>query len=301
MRPEQRRTSGLGLGLGVLAAVSLGFLALFLIGPGEQPPAPAAPPLAQSQPGLLDVLSDPPTRGAVAALQVAAPATYAELEVVSRAAIANGAGPERLATITLEALFAQFQHQAGAIKGADSDGFQSVVAGLRDGLEQMKAADSPWCDGAQIAAFLSQNDADLVPSLLAEFPYDSPQYAWAMGWMTRILTVARQGQTRPERHARPGFRDEATLQQTGLALGSEQWALGLQIAAFANSEGRSYAQMQDVVGNMDVCELGVAVEIVSERLPDDVRARIWADLMPEVMVGNTPYVMYRVTDYFFIG
>jgi len=140
-----------------------------------------------------------------------------------------------------------------------------------------------------------------VPTLLAEFPYASPQYDWAMGWMTTILKAARQGQVQPTRYARPGFRDEAILQQEGLALGSEQWALGLQIAAFANSEGTSYAKMQEVVSGMNVCELGIAVETVSGRLPEDVRGRIWADLMPEIMIGNTPYVMYRVNDYFFIG
>ena len=98
-----------------------------------------------------------------------------------------------------------------------------------------------------------------------------------------------------------GVGREAILQQEGLALGSEQWALALQIAAFANSEGTSYGQMQEVIAGMDVCELGIAVETVSARLPSDVRTRIWADLMPEIMVGNTPYVMYRITDYFFIG
>ena len=122
-----------------------------------------------------------------------------------------------------------------------------------------------------------------------------------MDWMTTILAAVKQAQDRPRRNARPGARDEAVLQQEGLALGSEQWALALQIAAFANAEGTSYGQMQEVIAGMDVCDLGIAVETVSARLPSDVRARIWADLIPEIMVGNTPYVMFRVTDYFFIG
>ena len=156
-------------------------------------------------------------------------------------------------------------------------------------------------NGATVAEFLAQNDSDLAPSLLAEFPYQSPQYNWAMGWMVTILGAAREGQTEPRRYTRPTFRDEAVLQQEGLALGSEQWALGLQIASFANSEGTSYAQMQDVISSMNVCDLGIAVETVSGRLPEDVRGRIWSDLLPEIMIGNTPYVIYRVNDYFFIG
>ncbi len=292
--------AGLRLGFSIIAVVALGFAALFVFG-SDMPRSPDIAQPLEPPAELRTVLSDSPTRAAIDALQTAAPATFAQLDALTKVAIADGADAEALAAITLEALFSQFQQQAGALKAANSEQFQTVIAGLSEGLVQLKAANSQWCDGAQIADFLSQNDADLVPSLLSEFPYRSPQYVWAMSWMTDILTIARQGQVQPQRHAKPNFSDEAILQQTGLALGSEQWALGLQIAAFANSEGTSYGQMRDVVGNMDVCELGIAIETVSGRLPDAVRARIWADLMPEIMVGNTPYVMYRVTDYFFIG
>lgn len=300
MPRDVNHTADLRLGFSIIAIVALGFAVLFVFGSDTPRSRDIGQPL-DAKAGLQTVLSDPPTLAAIDALQIAAPATFAQLDALSKVAIADGADAEALAAITLEALFSQFQQQAGALKGADSEGFQTVIAGLSDGLAQLKTANSPWCDGAQIADFLSQNDADLVPSLLSEFPYRSPQYAWVMSWMRDILIIARQGQIQPQRHAKPNFNDEAILQQTGLALGSEQWALGLQIAAFANSEGTSYGQMQDVVGNMDVCELGIAIETVSGRLPDAVRARIWADLMPEIMVGNTPYVMYRVTDYFFIG
>lgn len=299
MKSAPRAAPGLKLGLVVLAVVALGFVGVFVFGPSPQ--AGSADSLTEPQTTLFDVLTDAPTREAVDALKSVSPATFAELDTLTRRAISEGAEAQDVSEIVLEALFAQFQAQAGAVKSAGSAQYQRVVADLANGLEQMKDADSTWCEGATIAAFLAQNEADLVPTLLAEFPYASPQYDWAMEWMTTILKAARQGQTQPIRYARPGFRDEAILQQEGLALGSEQWALGLQIAAFANSEGISYAKMQDVVSSMNVCELGIAVETVSGRLPEDVRGRIWADLMPEIMIGNTPYVMYRVNDYFFIG
>jgi len=300
MPETSNRETGLRLGLIVIAGVALGFFALLVFGPATKrvpPPVNEHP----AQTALLDVLADPETRRAVETLKSVSPATFAALDAETKKAIAGGADEAALSVIVLEALFAQFQTQAFHIKGADSVGFQSIIAGLSDGLGQLKITKSAWCNGGSIAAFLTQNDADLVPSLLAEFPYGSPQYAWAMEWMTTILSVARRGQDQPRRYPRPGFRDETVLQQEGLALGSEQWALGLQIAAFANSEGTSYSNMQEVIAGMDVCDLGIAVETVSGRLPDEVRARIWADLMPEIMVGNTPYVMYRVTDYFFIG
>lgn len=300
MKRAAQHETGLKLGVVTLVIVALGFVSLFVFGPRTKPTIDAnAPQLARS--GLLETLNDAPTRRAVAALQAVSPGTYAQLHTVARNALDDGANAQALSEITLEALFAQFQEQARHIKATNAAGFQAIVSDLASGLTQLKASDSAWCEGRTIAQFLSQNESDLVPTLLAEFPYGSPQYDWAMAWMTTVLSAARQGQTRPNRHRRPDFRDEAFLQQEGLALGSEQWALGLQIAAFANSEGTSYANMRDVVAGMDVCDLGIAIDTVSGRLWPDARARIWADLMPEIMVGNTPYVMYRVTDYFFIG
>lgn len=300
MSEPASRTPDLRLGLIILGVVAAGFLALFLFGPDkatdqDHPNSGALPP------GLLDQLTDAPSRRAVEALRAAAPASYAELDLAAKRVISEGEDPAGLSALLLEALFAQFRGQASAIKAANSGDYQAIVAELATGLRALDASGSKWCEGSQIAAYLTQNDEALIPSLLAEFPYGSPQYDWAMDWMAGILTIAKSAQKRPQVWARPGFRDEAILQEQGLALGSEQWGLALQVAAFANSEGVSYARMQEVIGSMDVCALGIAVETVSARLPEDVRGRIWSDLMPEMMAGNTPYVMWRVTDYFFIG
>jgi hypothetical protein len=300
MSETQHKQTGLRLGLITLSVVMIGFACLFVFGPDARPPPKQAVNVAAA-PGLLDRLIDAPTRRAVEALQAASPGTYAQLQSTARQALRDEASPQDLSRLTLEALFGEFQGQALTLRSAESANFHAIISGLADGFRQLKAADSKWCDGTQIAAYLTQNDADLVPTLLAEFPYQSPQYDWAMDWMTVVLTSAKQAQDRPQQHARPGYRDEALLQQEGLALGSEQWALALQIAAFANSEGTSYAKMKEVIGGMNVCDLAMAVETVSARLPSDVQGRIWSDLMPETMLGNTPYVMWRVTDYFFIG
>ena len=297
---QTRQQTGLRLGLISLGLVSVLFLGVFLFGPKSTAPESQNAPTAQPV-SLLSVLDEPATRTAVEALRAVSPTTFAELETAAAFAHADGAPPEDLARLTLEALFSQFQDQAFAMRASNSTSYQAIITGLADGLSQLKATKSDWCEGPAIAAFLTQNEDELVPALLSEFSYGSPQYDWAMVWMTTVLSAAKQGQDRPRRYQRPGARDEAILQEEGLALGSEQWALALQIAAFANSEGTSYGQMQEVIASMDVCDLGIAVNMVSERLPSEVRARIWADLLPEIMLGNTPYVMWRVTDYFFIG
>lgn len=299
MVTNARPQAGLKLGLISLVLVTLVLVAVFLLGPPSKREGMVLYPPVST--GLLEVLEDTPTRAAVEAFRSVAPMTYVTLDVTAKQAIAGGTTEDALSQLVLEALFSQFRTQALSLRSANSANFQAIIAGFSDGLGQLKSNQSDWCDGSTIAAFLTQNEDELVPSLLSEFPYQSPQYVWAMDWMVTVLSAMKQGQDTAQRHPRPGARDEAILQQEGLALGSEQWALALQIAAFANSEGTSYGQMQEVISGMDVCELGIAVETVSARLPRDVRARIWADLMPEIMVGNTPYVMYRVTDYFFIG
>lgn len=300
MAAERATRTGLKLGLISLALVTAGFLGVFLFGP--EPDTPSSGPSAQTEaPVLLEILDDPGTRAAIESLRAASPGTYAQLNTATAFAQADGADAQALSQLVLEALFSQFQTKALALRSAESSDYHSIIEGFAEGLRQLEASESDWCEGPKIAAYLTQNDEDLIPSLLSEFPYGSPQYEWAMSWMTTILTVVKNAQDLPRRHLRPGLRDEAVLQEEGLALGSEQWALALQIASFANAEGTSYRQMQEVISGMDVCQLGIAVETVSARLPDDVRARIWADLMPEIMVGNTPYVMWRVTNYFFIG
>ena len=300
MTATRHKQSGLRLGLFTIGVVMIGFAGVFLLGP-PAPPAPQDEATLTAAPQLLDLLEDAPTQRAIEALKVAAPGTYVQLQTTTRQAHFDGADKQDLSQLVLAAFFGEIQAQALALRSAESANYQAIITGLADGFRQLKNADSQWCEGEQIATYLTQNDDDLVPTLLSEFPYQSPQYEWAMQWMTVISSTAKQAQDRPQLNARPGFRDEAMLQQEGLALGSEQWVLALQIAAFANSEGTSYAKMKEVIAGINVCDLGIAVETVSGRLPADVRGRIWADLMPEIMVGNTPYVMYRVTDYFFIG
>ena len=294
------KQSGLKLGLISLGLVAVIFAGLFAFGPAK---AVSDADAAQTRQAfdILTVLDDAATRRAVTALRAADPGTYTQLQTAAALAQADGVDSQALAILVLEALFSQFRAQALTLRSADSAGYQAIISGLGAGFEQLGAADNAWCKGPTVAAFLTKNDDDLVPSLLREFKYKSPQYDWAMTWMTTILDVASESRRAPRSHARPTDLDEVRLQQAGLDLSTKQWSLALQIGAFANAEGTSYAQMQDMVGSMNVCELGGAIATVSGQLPSDVRGRIWADLMPEVMYGNTPYVMWRVNDYFFIG
>lgn len=292
-------TFGLRLGLLALGALSLVFAAIFAWPVSTKLGTDMPPPHVAT--ALETRFTDTATQEALRTLKQTDPATYTTLETLAERVATNGTSPEALSPLVLEALFSQFRSQAYVLQFAPTSAYADIIARFSDGLERLEAADSAWCKGAQIAAFLTQNDSDLVPALLSQFEYTSPQYIWAMGFMTTVMEAAQTAQKAPIRHSRPTQLDEAILQQTGLNLGAEQWQLALQIAAFANTEGQGYGPMREIIAQIDVCQLGQAVDQVSSSLPEDVSARIWADLMPEIMVGNTPYAVARITDYFFIG
>ena len=202
MAAEQTTRTGLKLGMISLALVAAGFLALFVFGPQKESPSPGSSSQARA-PILLEVLDDPATRAAVESLRAASPGTYAELNMATAFAHADGADAQALSNLVLQALFSQFQTKALALRSAESAEYQAIIEGFADGLRALKASDSTWCAGPTIAAYLTQNDEDLIPSLLSEFPYGSAQYEWAMTWMTTILTTVQTAQDTPRRNPRP--------------------------------------------------------------------------------------------------
>ncbi len=291
---------GLRLGL-VCLSLSGAAIAGFLQWSGAGAIPDQTPPEPVELHRLAEIFPDRPTQSALTALARADPVTYARLErLIQKAGPAN-TQPAELSPFILDAMFAQFRAQDYAMQYAETGHYAQILTRFAEGLKALAASDSAWCHGPQLVEFLSQNSHDLVPALLDHFDYASPQYIWAMAFMSDLMDAAHAARKAPIRHAPPRQADEVLLQKAGRALGAEQWQLALQIVAFANTEGQGYGPMQAVIAQLDVCALGQAVASVSGRLPATVSARIWADLMPEIMVGNTPYALARITDYFFIG
>ena len=131
---EPRPQTGLKLGLISFLLVTLCLVGVFLLGPAPEtnPEAPTAPQAAV----LLDQLQDAPTRRAVEALRAVTPATFTKLNEAAAFAVADGATNEALAQLVLEALFRQFEAQAGSLRSSSSDNYQAIVAGFSDGLGQ---------------------------------------------------------------------------------------------------------------------------------------------------------------------
>ena len=298
MTPE-RRIIGLKLGVAILFCVAALFALGATFGPKVAVDAPV--PLAADTRLVETVLNDAASLEYLAKLDAHAPVAAQTFRLEAAFAIKDGWTRDEVGALLMEAAFGQFRSLAVDLQTAPTASYDAILAHFGEGMATLKAQRSAWCHGPTVAAFLTENDDKIVPQLLAQFPYGSDGYDWALEWGGLFLDAAAEGRRVRVRHGRPDWRDEVALQQEGLAVGTEKWSLALQIGAFSTSEGQSYEMMQDAIGAMDVCGLGLAIPDVSGRLEPDVRGRIWADLMPEIMYGNTPYVLARVNDYFFIG
>ena len=296
MTTPPRRTVGLPLGIASLIICTLG-LAVWLMqaGPGL---APTEPSVAGAPRPL--VLDDPATRAFLDSLSRAAPAQRATLDNELARARSAGANDARLAQIAVRAAMAQFRQQALALRSASTEDYDRLLAIVRDGLESLQARQSNWCHATRIETLLRQPTPALIDTVLAEFAYDTPQYAWLMAWSAALLDAAYRADISPTRHGPRTARDKLILQDFGRSLAAREWGLALEIAAFSQAEGRGYDTMRDTIDSIDVCELGIAAIDLSGQLPVAVRGRIWSELLPEILYGNTPYALYLVTGYFFI-
>jgi hypothetical protein len=298
MIEARSKTVGLRTGLIILGVISLIGLAL-VWRPGSL--SKIEPTQASAQTGSLnETLNDAATQAYLTRLQTVYPGTASTLDAEAKAMLVDGQGVDALAELALRSLLTELKRGAFEFKQAPTEHYDRLIAHSATALTRLRRENSSWCNGPRIAEFLELNEDALIPDLLARYPYGSDSYNWAMRFAVIYLEAIADARKTPIRRPGPTAFDKKWLQQTGLALGSDQWALGLQIAVFSQAEGQGYHEMKQAVSGIDACELGLAAVQVSEALPEQVRAVIWADLLPELFHGNTPYVLWRVNDYFFL-
>jgi len=298
MIEARSKTVGLRTGLIILGVITMVGLvlvwrpgALSKIAPTEQ---------TVSTKSLEQLLQDQATQSYLARLKAVSPGTAVTLDAEAIAMIANGKETDALAELVLRSILTELKRGAFEFKQAPTEHYDKLVAHSATALTRLQRENSSWCNGPRIAAFLELDEDALIPDLLARYPYGSDSYNWAMRFGVMYLEAISAARENPTRRRSPTGFDKTWLQQTGLALGSSDWALGLQIAAFSQAEGQGYAEMKQAVSGIDACQLGLAAARVSANLPEQVRGTIWADLLPELFHGNTPYVLWRVNDYFFL-
>lgn len=297
---KSRTTIGLKTGLiafGVIGAAFLGALFMTLRS-ANTVPIVSAP---NDVPQIEQVLSDAGTASFLRRFDQVSPIRAKLFRDEAGAAIKNGAGQSKVADMLLRALLYEFRANALTLRNARVEDFDQLLAHLRAGFETLKASDSSWCRAVAVEALLKQSEADLVASLIGEFGYPGAGYDWVLRWGELYLGAAETALRSSTQHQPRSNYDKLVLQQQGLNLGAQQWTLALQIANFSQVEGQGHRPMRQIIEAIDVCGLGIAIDDLSTSLPGAVRGRVWAELAPEIFYGNTPYVLYLVTDYFFLS
>lgn len=291
-----RRQTGLSLGLITLALVSVFALAL-LSRPFSTPLQTESANQRGGQPNAPQTDSSPLVADLLETLASANPA--AADRYIQAAPLLPNQAARRVAL--LETVLTVLRQEAPYMRYASLGAFTDLLIAFGNGMSALKAADSSWCEASTIADLTRRNETELMPYLLAELASEDESFEWALGFAKFALTATIDARRSPVRHGPRTRNDEAVVQFYGRLLGVERLSVALSVAAFSHSEGRDFATMQDAIRGVDVCELADAFVELSERLPNDVKGRVMAELAPEIFYGNTPYVLYLFRGYFFIG
>ncbi|MEM7493928.1 MAG: hypothetical protein AAF296_11125 [Pseudomonadota bacterium] len=291
------KTLGLGSGLIILAIVTcLGLVSAFN---AEHFAAKVSTHSEIEKTDLTDRLTDTPTQNYLTHLKRYSPVTAERLKREADTRIRTGGTDQTLSELVLLSLLMELKDGAAAFRQAPPSHYNRLIDHARQGLTRLQRENSPWCTGPQLLAYLEQDDDELIPSLIALYPYQSDSYDWAMAFGVMALDAIQAGRQAPINRARPSNFDKALLQDAAITLGANQPTIALQVMAFSASEGTGYRPMKTAVQNIQACRLGLFALQTSDRLPEAVRMRVWSDLLPELFHGNTPYVIWRVNDYFY--
>ncbi|MEM1391247.1 MAG: hypothetical protein AAGG45_09220 [Pseudomonadota bacterium] len=297
MRETGPKTLGLGSGLIILAIMAcLGFVSAFN---AEQFATQIETQPETEKTELADRLTDISTQNYLTQLKRYAPVTAERLEREADTRIRTGVTDQTLSELVLLSILMELKDGAAAFRRAPPSHYNRLIDHARQGLTRLQRENSPWCEGPQLLTYLEQDDDELIPSLIALYPYESESYNWAMEFGVLALDAIQAGRHAPINRTRPSNFDKALLQDAAITLGADQPTIALQVMAFSASEGTGYRPMKTAVQNIQACRLGLFALQTSDRLPEVVRVRVWSDLLPELFYGNTPYVIWRVNDYFY--
>jgi hypothetical protein len=299
MTPQPRTPLSLGLLVfGLLSAIAIS-VAIW-----KPLPTSEASQSSDAKKGLLqnhEVYEHPALRAYAKALADQGDAEERALRQALGDLQTRGATQQQKRRLVLRSALASLRAEAPHMRSLPVRGYDAIMNGVADGLTQLQDTGSHWCRATTLATLTRKNEGVLLSTIIDDMAQSDAAYDWALSWVTDILELGSQARARPVRHGPRTVADEAVVQDFGRQIGLERWEVALSIAAFAQAEGRSYRAMKQALAAIDVCELGQTLEALSDRAPEAVRGRVMAELVPEIFYGNTPYVLYLLQGYFFIG
>ena len=231
---------------------------------------PGNTPVASSNTAdaLHQAFSDEASRAYFAALSVADPRSYSELE--RRIARQSGAPTDDLRMSVIEHSESFFRRNAGVLARADVRHVDAMILNARAGLRQAIRANSRFCRGSTYAALSEMSEQEVRRMLEGVI-----DYGWNIGFQTLLAEAVMDAKQNPVDHGEMTRRDETALQGVMMSLMADPQIMPLIMSSNGN------ASPEEILARLDICELGDSVLVAVKTLPQETKARAWAMMMKE--------------------
>lgn len=295
-KPERRRTGG-GLWLGaIVSALVAGAFAVLVAVPSLTPgdnvrevetEAPASDRIA-----LTDLAPDPRTRTFFNTLDATFPSAADELRLALIAAEARGADEAEKSLIILKAGFDPVMGSLDRLSRADIRFANEILSLTRTRLEALDASGAPYCQGSDLVEYAGLAEQELYRTVFDHIEPGDPLYVYMLDVTGLLLDAIRDARAYPKQYAGPSRSDLGALQTLGLSMLTDA-----DITRLLTTEGKSRSEMDEVLDEVNFCELGTRVIGRVERLPEETKSRLWYEGLRQLRINGIRRVIWMISTY----
>ena len=163
---------------------------------------------------------------------------------------------------------------------APADNVAALVNHLRDGLRSLTDSGAPYCLGRDIQRFALYSEQDFYRLYLELLAYGEPGYEYAIETETILIDAVGKARLDPSVRTGPTYGDQRFVQDIGRSL-----LFDPEMSAMFFAEGKGKAVMDEAMGDVDFCAIGVRVLDQVSAMPKETQARYWSEGVRQVRSG----------------
>lgn len=281
---------GIVFGLVTVAIVSALFVGVLyfpsLTGPGQA----EVPGLSDTSAdrSLVEAFDDAPTLAFIQKLNAASPSAANELEREVRRAKARGADKVELGILVLEAGTKAVADNLTRLGRADVDYFNRILDHTSTSLQALSRSGAPYCKGSDLVEFANLPDQQLYAAVFDRVGHGAGLYEFSIELNGIFLDAIRDARAAPVSYARLNASDAQALQTLAFSVMTNP-----DLMLLLNTEGKSRAEMDEVLEAVNFCDLGVTLIGQVDSLPDETKGRLWSELWLQVERDGIERMFYR--------